>query len=219
MTEIAGTVLSKTATSDLSLRRGKRSLMKICTFPVLHPTSIGRRRHARMSRSLLGLVTFICVFLCLAPSADGCLCVPGIFGTYFKGATSVVKVKVIRAKTSPTLKPSPCVRGKPCSVPFPGISPTEFTLKLLRTYKGCAPKFAIFRARSVLVFCGQFLGPGEVYMLNLGRPVRDEKGKLYFGLSSCQGNRLFSTLSRNEKRFLSRKARTNKSKCRFSASS
>lgn len=167
------------------------------------------------SRSFSSLVTFIVALVALTSLVDACSCAPGTFRTYFKGATLVVKVKVISAKTSPTPKPIPCIPGEPCSIPFFGNVGTEFKLKVLQRYKGCGPKPRIFKGRSVLSgsFCGIFLVPGKVYLLYLNKGTREPRGMLSFGLSACQGIRQFSTLSRLDRRFLSRRARKNLSRC------
>lgn len=145
---------------------------------------------------------------------QGCSCFPGTFEDFYAGSQTVVEAKVVRVITSPTPKPSPCLTG-PCFITITD-QPVMYKLQLLDIFKGCGPQNDLFYANSNLRpgFCGFGLTLGQSYMLNLYRemPVPG-KDDISFNVNSCQGNRLFSSLSSEEVSFLVQSSSKPENRC------
>lgn len=129
--------------------------------------------------------------------ASGCLCPPPFPGTKnffqaaFHAANVVVKAKVIRELPRPACTP-PCL-----GPPFLEEGRRTYVLRLIRSFKGEKPprRFTV-ESEVNAVRCGITLQKGAVYMLN----TSGSGGKYFVWL--CQYNRLWSSLSREERRFL-----------------
>lgn len=151
----------------------------------------------------------------LLPAALGA-CTAKTFEDAYNAAKTVVKAKVVRVSISPTPTPLPCLTAiPPCLPPIFLPQSVKYRLKLRRTYKGCAPNKKFFgKSFESIAACGQRLVKGKIYMLNLGTETPDLGGQPdSFSISMLQGNRLFSSLTRAQKRFLARSSRLPENQC------
>lgn len=151
---------------------------------------------ATMASSKLIVQTLL--LLAVFRSASGCLCPPPFPGTgdffqaAYHAASVVVKAKVIRERPLPSPTCTP-----PCLGPPFLEGRRTYELRLIRSFKGEKPSRS-FTVETELnaVRCGITLQVGEVYMLN----TSGSGSKFFVWL--CQYNRLWSSLSRKERRFL-----------------
>lgn len=173
------------------------------------------RKRQTSSFAMFRLLVLIGIFADIAVLVQGCTCVGGTFEGRYASSPTVVKAQVINIAASPTPKPSPC-NTFPC---FGVIldQPIIYTLKVLDILKGCGPENRFFFTETNLRpgFCGFGLSLGETYMLNLDkeRPVSGHESRS-FNVNSCQGNRLFSSLSYDELNFLVESSSKAENQCR-----
>lgn len=163
---------------------------------------------------MVKFVTFLSVLLLLVSNVRGCSCFPANFEEQYNGALTVVKARVVLVKMSPTPKPSPCVTGS-CSISISN-QPVVYILQLLQIFKGCGPPFLIFFTESHLRpgYCGFGMKEGEIYMLNLYKELPRAGSFLkFFNVNSCQGNRLFSSLTSYQRQFLKSRSKKPENKC------
>lgn len=153
-------------------------------------------------------------FALLFVHINACSCLFGTFKDLYDRSSSVVRAKVVKVEPVPQFPPCPLPpRTLPCL-----IFPTEvrYKFRLRKVLKGCGPARQVFFGENTLPFssCGVSLTKGKVYMLNLGteRMLARSPGT-GFRLSSCNGNRLFSMLSKMQKRTLRRCSRLPKNQC------
>lgn len=147
---------------------------------------------------------FIVASAYLATTVLGCRCIPKTFKEAYDAANSVVRAKVL--SVGPYI---PICNGAPCFTLAPGTVVLNLLVKLrlTRTFKGCGPPSRIFyiKTASSGAACGVSLTTGKFYMFNLPLPSfvrRLGQPTMFYHINSCQFHRLFSTLTRPEKRSL-----------------
>jgi len=168
---------------------------------------------SRVTHQLPLLLLIAVVFL---PPTAACDCDASTFRSRYAAATTVVKARVISVTVSPTPTPLPCLSARPpCLPPIFLPQSIKYRFQLRAVFKGCAPDQVFFgRSFEDEALCGILLEEGKVYLLNLGRETPDLGGQPdSFSIGLCQGNLLFNTLSRGQKRFLRRSSRKPENQC------
>lgn len=145
--------------------------------------------------------------------AFACSCIFSTFPQRYRSASRVVKARVVSVTVVPPPPPPPCLDSvPPCLPPIFFPQPIKYKFRLLRTFRGCPPNTIFFGQSSISsASCGVSLQKGSVYLLYLGTQIGSLT--LPFGLSSCQGNLLFSGLRKGQLRFLRRQSRRKRNMC------
>ena len=141
----------------------------------------------------------------LIANALSCSCLFQKFEERYESAATVLQVKVISETIFPAPSPPACLNSNPpCLPPIFFTEPVKYKLRLVRRFKGCAPKRIFFgRTSESSASCGTRLKEGRTYLLFLGKETPDiNKHPDSFSINLCQQNLLFTDVTRAERYFL-----------------